>query len=150
MLPNEDELQLSPPPRSATNRRQVSIVVGLVVFLIMIGLGIGIRLYNQNQYPDVTGNYSGTCQCNFGGSGSISLNINQENGASIGGIFTLENSRFIVNNGTVDHSGNIQFSINVLSNTIIFIGTAQSSGGWQGTFGDAMNQSGTWGLYRSR
>src|SRR5437016_5210126 len=77
----------------------------------------------------------------------MTLNITQENGRSIAGGCTIGTSNFTIQNGAVDTSGNIQFSINAVVNStnvvITFNGTAQSSRGWQGTFADTNNDQGT-------
>jgi hypothetical protein len=82
----------------------------------------------------------------------MTLDITRQNQQDFGGTCTLGSNSFPIQNGTVDTSGNIQFSINATDaangNHVIvtFTGTAQSGGGWQGSSSDTDNNQGTWSV----
>lgn len=123
----------------------------LAVLLIIISIGVGLSA----KFPDIRGSYTGSTQGTCGSSYNVALNITQQSQGSFQGTFTGWGGSSLLDNSTVDTSGNIQFSINArdaANNNIIvtFNGTAQSGGGWQGTFTDTEGGSGTWSVQISR
>ncbi len=86
----------------------------------------------------------------------MTLDITQQNQQRFEGTCTTVDSlfgtnTFILEHGTVDRIGNIQFTLtgtNLAGSTLIrtFIGTSQSGGGWQGTFSDSGGNQGTWSV----
>src|SRR6266516_2130811 len=104
----------------------------------------------QPSFPNIQGTYTGSFQSTSASSSSqMTLDIVQQNQQDFGGTCTLGSTNFTIHNGTVDTSGNIQFSIDATDSngnnvTVTFTGTAQSSGGWQGSFSDTGGGQGTW------
>ena len=107
----------------------------------------------QPSYPNIQGTYSGSYQSSTSSSSTaMALDITQQNQQNFGGTCSLGSSNFSIQNGTVDTSGDIQFSIAAVDNangnpvTVSFTGTAQSGGGWQGSSSDTDGNQGTWSM----
>ena len=81
----------------------------------------------------------------------MTLDITRQYQQDFGGTCTLGSDDYSIQNGTVDTSGNIRFSINVPDYagnpvTVKFKGTARSGGGWDGSFSD-IDEQGKWYVY---
>lgn len=109
----------------------------------------------QTSIPNILGSYSGNHT--FSGSGephqSMSLTITQQNGQHFSGTCLLQRE-YQIENGSVNHAGNIQFIINAIrdeggTTVVTFTGIAQKGGGWQGTFTDTVEDTGTWSVMKT-
>ena len=155
------ETTSSPSGRRKSTRPGISrrtVIIGLtgVVSAEVLASGITwqalLRRLQPLYFPIIQGSYSGSFQFSTSSSlaSTMSLDITQQNQQDFGGTCTLGNTVFTIQNGTVDTSGNIQFSINAVDRTnntpvtVTFTGNAQSGGGWQGTFSATDNEQGTW------
>jgi eukaryotic-like serine/threonine-protein kinase len=104
----------------------------------------------QPNFPNIQGSYSGSYQFSTDSSSSpMLLNITSQSQQNFGGTCSLNGTAFPIVSGTVDTSGNITFTINAVDTSgtnvaVTFMGNAQSSGGWQGTFSVTNNTSGMW------
>jgi len=85
----------------------------------------------------------------------MTLSIAQQSQQSWTGSCALQGSQgtsnFPVTDGTVDHSGNITFSINATDSngnnvTVAFMGTQQGTTGWTGTYSVTNSSSGSWSV----
>jgi hypothetical protein len=144
-------------PRSSAllasyRKHRLLIVAGLILVLI-----IGIGLFWFNHYPMLQGTYLGNFQFSTDSQlTQMTLDITRQNQQKFEGTCTTINSLFGTNTftlerGTVDRSGNIQFTIvgtDFAGNTLVrtFTGTPQSGGGWEGTFSDTDGNRGTWSV----
>lgn len=144
-------------PRSSAllasyRKHRLLIVAGLILVLI-----IGIGLFWFNHYPILQGTYLGNFQFSTDSQlTQMTLDITRQNQQKFEGTCTTISSLFGTNTftlerGTVDRSGNIQFTIvgtDFAGNTLVrtFTGTPQSGGGWEGTFSDTDGNRGTWSV----
>ncbi len=113
-------------PISASIVRRKSALLILSGLILVILIGIGVFLYNH--YPNIQGTYSGSLQFSASGTPTqMTLYINLQNQQRFEGTSTTVNSLFGTNtftleHGTVDRSGNIQFTVtgtNLAGTTLI-------------------------------
>ena len=106
----------------------------------------------QTSISDIRGTYYGSYQLlSSSSSHPMTLDITRQNQQDFGGTCTLGSGDYSIQNGTVDTSGTIRFSIDVTDSagnqfTVKFTGTAQSDGGWSGSFYD-IDEQGKWYVY---
>jgi serine/threonine protein kinase len=148
----------APQKKGATRR---NVIIGLIVLVVVVVIGlVASHPSPPTSPPNIQGTYSGeTTASGSSSSNQMTLDITQQNHSlsstrdDFGGTFTFttgSNTPVSIQNGTVDTSGNIQFSIigtdaNGNDVTVTFNGTAQSGGGWQGSFSDpSQTYQGTW------
>jgi len=149
------------PQKKGATRRNV--IIGLIVLVVVGVIGLAATHISPPTPqppsptsvptpPNIQGSYSGeTTASGSSSSNQMTLDITQQNQQDFGGTFTLGSTGVPIQSGTVDTSGNIQFSINLGSDangnnvTVTFTGTAQSGGGWKGSFSDpSQTHQGTW------
>ncbi len=153
------------PQKKGVTRRNV--IIGLIVLVVVGVIGLVLSHYpaptpqppsptpvptSVPTSPNIQGTYSGeTTASGSSSSNQMTLDITQQNQQDFGGTCTLESGfPYPIQNGTVDTSGNIQFSINLTDAngnnvTVAFTGTAQSGGGWKGSFSDpSQTYQGNW------
>ena len=155
------------PQNKGVTRRNV--IIGLIVVVVLAVIGLAathnsptplppsptpvptLTITLPPSPPNIQGTYSGeTTASGSSSSNQMTLDITQQNQQDFGGTFTLGSTSVPIQSGTVDTSGKIQFSINTTDSangnnvTVTFNGTAQSGGGWQGSWSNTNNNQGTW------